>query len=355
MKIEMGESLLYSWLRHVKKCQIVQMNWKVSPQWTLNHEEELQKLMNASNEFFCERYNFHIYKQNRSLNQLMKQGECDVFGLAVREKNGIKAYAVDVAFHEAGLNYGSHAETVMRVMKKCLRTAMCLYGYLNLSSANIIFASPKINPIERNALLQGAKEVEKLLQNYGLDYSVQVIANEEFNSLVLQPILAVSNDVSDTSELFLRSYQMYKMFAEKKTVSMTESVPVNRGQEERVPPMLTKHDFSGGKEKRDDPYQKLKVGQLANTVLRKILVNGHASAEEIKFMQTAEYSKQFFGLNFPLLVRGDTKFEGVRYYKEPLLIDGIRYYMCSQWFEVPTNDDRPYLLRWIASHEHKKQ
>ena len=28
MKIEMGESLFYSWLRHVKDCQIVQTNWK---------------------------------------------------------------------------------------------------------------------------------------------------------------------------------------------------------------------------------------------------------------------------------------------------------------------------------------
>lgn len=27
MKIEMGESLFYSWLRHVKECQIVQTSW----------------------------------------------------------------------------------------------------------------------------------------------------------------------------------------------------------------------------------------------------------------------------------------------------------------------------------------
>lgn len=33
MEIEIGESLPYSWLRHVKECQIVQINWKVSPKW----------------------------------------------------------------------------------------------------------------------------------------------------------------------------------------------------------------------------------------------------------------------------------------------------------------------------------
>lgn len=45
MKIEKGESLSYSWLRHVKECQIVQTNWKVSPQWVIQHEEALAQLM----------------------------------------------------------------------------------------------------------------------------------------------------------------------------------------------------------------------------------------------------------------------------------------------------------------------
>ena len=44
MKIEMGESLFYSWLRHVKECQIVQTNWKTSPQWTIIHEEKLEEV-----------------------------------------------------------------------------------------------------------------------------------------------------------------------------------------------------------------------------------------------------------------------------------------------------------------------
>ena len=47
MKIEMGESLFYSWLRHVKECQIVQTNWKVSPQWNLKNETDLENLMKS--------------------------------------------------------------------------------------------------------------------------------------------------------------------------------------------------------------------------------------------------------------------------------------------------------------------
>jgi len=33
MKIEIGESIVYSWLKHIKKCKIIQLNWKVSINW----------------------------------------------------------------------------------------------------------------------------------------------------------------------------------------------------------------------------------------------------------------------------------------------------------------------------------
>ncbi len=45
MKIEMGESLLYSWLRHVKECQIVQTNWKVSSKWDLKNADKILEIM----------------------------------------------------------------------------------------------------------------------------------------------------------------------------------------------------------------------------------------------------------------------------------------------------------------------
>jgi hypothetical protein len=213
MKIEMGESLFYSWLRHVKECQVVQTNWKASPQWQLKHEDELADLMMSTEKFFFQKYGYQIYKKNSSLLQLIHQGECDALGIALQD-NGIHTYAVDVAFHEAGLNYGSRQETVMAVIKKSLRTAMCLYGYLDTKQAEIVFASPKINPAILAELISCYKDINTLLQERGFSFSVRIIANEEFNDSVLKPILLISEGVSDTSELFLRSYQMYRMFSE---------------------------------------------------------------------------------------------------------------------------------------------
>lgn len=145
MKIEMGESLFYSWLRHVKDCQVVQTNWKVSPQWNLQHEADLEALMQCADKHFSEKYNYSIFKKNSSLTQILQQGECDAIGISVQD--GVNhIYAVDVAFHEGGLNYGSREVTVMKVIAKTIRTAMCLWGYMECKDAEIIFASPKISP-----------------------------------------------------------------------------------------------------------------------------------------------------------------------------------------------------------------
>ena len=144
MKIEMGESLFYSWLRHVKNCQIVQTNWKVSSSWEFNNNEEIKQMYNDLDKYFQDSYNYKIFKQNASLQQIIRQGECDVLGINVEEEKS-NYYAVDVAFHESGLNYGSNDETICKIIAKTIRTIFCIYGYLGAKNGEIVFASPKIN------------------------------------------------------------------------------------------------------------------------------------------------------------------------------------------------------------------
>ncbi len=225
MKIEMGESLFYSWLRHVNKCQIVQTNWKASQQWQLQHEDELSELMQLSDKHFYNKYGYKIYKKNSSLLQLIRQGECDAIGVSI-QNGAVRTYAVDVAFHESGLSYGSREETVMKVISKILRTAMCLYGFLDSKDAEIVFASPKINPAVLNDLVPCMEDINCILKQQGFDINTRIIANEDFNESVLKPILLISSGVADTSELFLRGYQMYKMFGSTPTEPRKAHQPV---------------------------------------------------------------------------------------------------------------------------------
>ena len=340
MKIEMGESLFYSWLRHVKECQIVQTNWKVSAQWNLECAEEIDMLMNVADKHFYDKYGYRIFKQNHSVSQILQQGECDAIGVSIQE-DGNQFYAVDVAFHGAGLNYGTKEDTIMKVIAKSIRTAMCLLGYMKTDTADIIFASPKINPAILEGLSPCIEDINSIFKQLGLNFNTRVIANDEFNDSVLKPILLVSEGIADTSELFVRSYQMFTMFAE---TPYMEKQP--RKSYTRVIRPENNIDY-----KDTSIYKELKIGKLAGVVLRKMLETGAASEDEVRFMQQAEYSKQFFGLNYPLLVRSDSEYEKVRYYAKPLIVYGVEYMLCSQWFEVPANNDRPYLIKWIENHK----
>lgn len=330
MKIEMCESLLYSWLRHVKECKIVQTNWKVSGKWELKNADEIAELMKKSNQFFESKYGYSVYKNN-SLEQLLMQAEVDVLGISVSDGNEI--YAIDVAFHESGLNYGAKNETVSRVVKKIIRTAMCIYGYLDTKSAEIIFATPKINPAIIAELSPKIDDINALFEYLELKFKARLIANEEFQTKILDPILLACEGVSDTSELFLRSYQLVKMFTNERTVRKA------------VTNCIVKEDII-----QTDTLSELKVGKIANTILREALINGLASDDEVLLMQGKDYSKQTFGIDYPLLVSADSK-PIKHYYANTLTINNKKYCLCIEWFEGLANNDRPLLIKWLEEHD----
>ena len=336
MKIEMGESLFYSWLRHVKECQIVQTNWKVSPQWALQNEDELQRLYNVFSSAFDSQGG--IFKQNSSLGQFLRQAECDVLGMSIN--NGMPEYhAVDVAFHENGLNYGDKEVTALKVAAKCIRTAMCLYGYMNTRCAEIVFASPKIHNGQLALLEPYITQINRIFFSEGYSFHVRLICNNEFQKTVLEPILLVSGDVADTSELFLRGFQMYSMFTEQKLSVKTDMRKAAAASS------------TSNSENLSIAYRELKIGKLANTVLRRILQDGSVPDDELQLLQDKEYSKRVFDLQYPVLVKDGTDYESIRYYSTPIEIDKERYYLCSQWFETPANNDRPHLEKWISQHQ----
>jgi len=342
MKIEMGESLVLSWLRHVKECQIVQTSWKASSKWELKNKEVLIALLENSDEFFKGKYGYDLFKGSSSFEQILAQAEIDVLGLTFSDEDK-PIYAVDVAFHEAGLNYGTKQETVSRVLKKCIRSAMCIYGYFGYTTGEIIFASPKINPASESPILECMDDVHTIFLKFGFDFQTRIIANDEFSEKILQPVLNLMGDVADTSELFMRSLQMYNLFAGAKPKPNTGSNILRPKINER----LEQIDYTGL-----DGLKEMKIGVIVRTVLRRILEDDGVSAEEIELMQTKEYSKETFDIQYPLLLKAETVkgTSPTRYYSIPLMIKGVRYYLCSEWFEVEANNDRPYLIKWLALH-----
>lgn len=93
----------------------------------------------------------------------------------------------------------------------------------------------------------------------------------------------------------------------------------------------------------------MKIGVIARTILKNILENGKISKEEILLLQDANYSKQFFDIQYPLLKKIDKNINDKieRYYINPIKIYDELYYMCSEWYE----NDRALLINWLEKHK----
>lgn len=217
MKIEIGESVIYSWLRHIKGCKIVQTNWKTSPQWEGFHSEQVYALIEELKQSFP-----NIFKKSTNT-QLLQQAEIDVLGVCFTGA-GPFFYAVEVAFHEDGLLYGD--DTAERVAKKLLRIALLLYLQFNTKQGEIIFATPKAHPKNLVQITQKIQDIAVFMQQKGFSYHFSFIANEMFEKEIIQPLQDVSASVSDTTELFLRSYKLFCLV--QKNTKYADNFPNDR-------------------------------------------------------------------------------------------------------------------------------
>lgn len=220
MKIEIGESLCLSYLKHVKKCTVYQTNWKSSIQWAMylkGGQEAHEVFMKLSKGYAKgdpmgeSKDNFVDCIIKSSFTQFLKQAEIDVLGINFIEK---RVYAIDVAYHEGGLNYKNVDRTIKSFKKKLLRSYLLLRSYFPEDyEYEIIFASPKVRP-GLNKELEDATEALNDLRDDVLSKGAvmfKYIANDKFKDKILVPTLEASKDDADTNELFLRSYKLFSM------------------------------------------------------------------------------------------------------------------------------------------------
>lgn len=202
MKIEMGESLMQSYLKHINGCFMTQTNWKTLRSWKKSNEDKAK----AKFEKIKKEYP-NIFSEKTKFEKMLNQAELDVIGIA-----NDKIYMVEIAFHEQGLRYGNDDNKVRdRVLKKMIRAYLIWKIYFSNYSCEIIFASPKVNPSPDGLLNECFSKLAK--DNFYKEDKVEFkyLSNKKFKDEILLPTLETLKSDSDTSELFLRSAKLLKI------------------------------------------------------------------------------------------------------------------------------------------------
>ncbi len=328
MKIEMGESLCYSWLRHVKQCWLVQTNWKSSEHWeTYRPSDELEAMFRAMKEKFDG--DGEVFKKTTNASQFMKQGEVDVVG--VDPEGGV--HALDVAFHESGLLYGGgSSDNSNRILKKLLRTYILLHAYRPPGTPlHMYFVSPKVHDGPQAKL-------EETFERLRLEYPESdwyLITNDRFAEQVVRDTLSKTTEVADTAELFARSAKLLNLSGMLK--SRDENVRVRTAQGVGA---------TG------------KIQPLVRDLMRTLLVE-HPTLlgdSDRRNLMDVDYCKRELGLrigNLPLLrkrecgikVNGEPRYWKTRYRE---------FHVCSQWWKDFHVENARRLLLFVQDLAERK-
>lgn len=208
MKIEIAENMLYSWLRHCKKCQIVQTNFKASKEWMKFRETEIENIFQRyqeKDEFKgCQ---FVSKNQKMNFKSVINASECDLVGVHFDDET--IAYAIESAFHENGMHYKNNRK---KVLQKIFRNYLMLSLYFRCDKIELIFATPLVKGNDEsdiNSMLENLKNFlnTEHLNNVKIDF----IANGRYKSEIIDSLYEVVDGIADSSELFVRSIKLDKL------------------------------------------------------------------------------------------------------------------------------------------------
>ena len=253
----------------------------------------------------------------------MQQGEIDVIGI---DQNG-NIHAIDVAFHEAGLNYGGGSEN--RVLKKILRAYLLLNAYHPAGTKfHIYFVSPKVHPAVQAPLEEAFAGLQKKYSETGW----HLITNANFSESVMGETLARAETVADTSEVFVRAAKLF---------NLSGISEVKEHICKKVNAQPAGKSVATGK----------KIQPLVQNLMRTLLeiCPTLLDQEDLSNLMDAQYCKNTLLLkigNHALLRERQQGHKVKEYSRYWTKLYAGKFYVCSQWWRSNHHENAKSLLRF---------
>jgi hypothetical protein len=324
MKIEIGEFLLLSWLRHVRGCVVTQMNWSPSPAWTIARERELRATFEAVRRFSDDAIGRSSFGPV-DFEWFVRHATIDVLGLRIDPAGGgTEAIAVDSAINDTELPHGNAEETIVRLLQRMTRAGFALAAFLEPRQASVVFATPWLaqavrQEVQRHLALLELRLAEQRLHAVSR-LRFRVIADADFADEIVQPVLAHVDAVADTSGLVAQPRPATPLG------SAGNGAPAHGADR---PAKATAKKAS-------------RIGEHVRRTMTELAASGRLNARIVGDLLDPRYCKGRFNLGYPFLKpvdgsiplsrQGNDRHGRGRYWKKPLRVGDREFLMCNNWF-----------------------
>lgn len=196
---------------------------------------------------------------------------------------------------------------LIEILKKDTFDEQMLIEYCNEKLLNIEDAKTKTEIIDYLTSPEGNKDILQLIyQDLKTKYSPKIIdelENDIYIKIGNKAILPIIENTYDSS---------------KKDIVKDFSSTKNNGEP--------------------------KIGEFVRQTFRELVNEKIIGTDEVEKLQRKDYSKQTFDIQYPFLSK-ELKEKYWKNYK--IEINNIKYFVCSEWYEIPANNDRPYYESWL--------
>jgi len=93
-----------------------------------------------------------------------------------------------------------------------------------------------------------------------------------------------------------------------------------------------------------------RVGAYVKRNLLRLFSENKIDFEEVKRFQDFSHSHKTFHIQYPLLKKVTNRAERpIHYWKDIVLVGNEEFYICCEWFDTKTNNDREHFDTWLKS------
>ena len=184
--MDFEESLVFSYLRRIKKCKIIQNNWfPCMEEWSIL-SRKADDIMNTSKNYFKNKYRIELFENISAFNEIDAGNKINAFGISFNEDYTEKIYGVSCNVKE----HGDDDEHIKRIIESIILTGIYIVSCFNKIEGNIIYlgANEDFNVIKKLGMYY--PDIKEIFNQMKCDFNIKIYINEEFENEVLKKLMS---------------------------------------------------------------------------------------------------------------------------------------------------------------------